>query len=469
MKVIFFLGLAGIILVIAMYAMQELFRPWPEENKKRKANKAKAAKLKRQATRDAILAHAEVVDKTESERRARGEPEPDGDGIEAGTETGPDTAPAAGSPADGITGQPETTGEPDGGVDTPEPKKKSGLFGKGKKEKAPKQPKPGKKDRKSKKLHGPEPEQEPQESDETPVRDTRGIAGMAEPEHHRPSSGYDDDDVFDEGQEDRDAVPDVARIDVPWPGRRLGEPDTMPDEDGDEIPEDDGGDLLPDPEADPAGPAGDKPMAYADPFAEQDDEIPDEEPELLPDPEIGLTEPAGDGHAARDDDEIPMANDEDLLPDPDESPAEPASDEPIAYADPFAGRDDGIPGEEPDAMPEDGDGHDGYDYIPEPEPAPGPVMPAEPEPVAEPETEPMAAGYEPEPAGPAASQPDGWIDWDALLAGEEPVRAAPTGEPAAGPAQDAPGKDAAPDVKSGEWTDWDDELRKIGAMFPGED
>lgn len=59
---IIILGLAGLIIVVGGYALQELGRPYPEEHDAKRKSKTEAERLQRHAERDAILAHAEIVD-----------------------------------------------------------------------------------------------------------------------------------------------------------------------------------------------------------------------------------------------------------------------------------------------------------------------------------------------------------------------------------------------------------------------
>lgn len=59
---IIILGLAGLVIVIGGYALQELGRPYPEEHDAKRKSKTEAERLQRHAERDAILAHAEIVD-----------------------------------------------------------------------------------------------------------------------------------------------------------------------------------------------------------------------------------------------------------------------------------------------------------------------------------------------------------------------------------------------------------------------
>lgn len=65
---IIIIGLAGLILVIIGYAVQELARPYPEEREAKHKSRMEAERLRRHAERDQILAHAELIDqKTKAE------------------------------------------------------------------------------------------------------------------------------------------------------------------------------------------------------------------------------------------------------------------------------------------------------------------------------------------------------------------------------------------------------------------
>lgn len=59
---IIILGLASLVIILGGYAIQEISRPYPEDKNAKHQSRLDAERIRRHAERDAILAHAEIID-----------------------------------------------------------------------------------------------------------------------------------------------------------------------------------------------------------------------------------------------------------------------------------------------------------------------------------------------------------------------------------------------------------------------